>query len=109
MTAWPAAVGLAGGRLLGELAAMIAKVAGEDGQWMAMITPASRLEADLWLDSVEMTALGELLLGRYGAAADLESFIAGLDIDQITGLTVGDLAAFLARVTQAAAQPGPDG
>ncbi len=92
--------------LLGELAAMIAEVAAEDGRWKAMITPASRLEADLWLDSMEMTALGELLRTRYGAAADLKAFLAGLGIDQLIELTVGDLAAYLAQVTQAAPQPG---
>jgi hypothetical protein len=74
---------------------MIAAVAGESDRWAAGIGPATRVEDDLQLESVELTALGELVQRRYGAGADLSGYLAGLDLDQLIELTVGDLLAFL--------------
>ena len=95
MTAEPAAVGPADGRLLAEFVEMLLEVTGEDRGWAATITAATRLEGDLQLESVELVALGELLRGRYGDGVDLGAFVAELDIDQIIGLTVGGLLAYL--------------
>jgi acyl carrier protein len=96
MTAEPAAAGLTG-RLLGELTGMLIEVTGEDDRWAARVTPDSLLEADLQLESVELAALGELLRDRYGDDVDLPAFVAALDVDQIIALTVGDVAAYVAR------------
>ena len=96
MTAEPAAVGPADERLLAEFVEMLLEVTGEDGGWAATITAANRLEGDLQLESVELIALGELLRSRYGEGVDLRAFVAGLDIDQIIGLTVGDVLDYLA-------------
>jgi acyl carrier protein len=93
MTVPRAPSGLAGRQALAELAAMLREVTGEDERWAAAITPASRLEADLRLESVELASLGELLRGRYGEQADLLAFFAELDLDQIIALTAGDLVA----------------
>lgn len=97
----PAGPGTAGdGRseqsVLAELGRMIAEVTGEDGGWTAGITPASRLEGDLRLESVEWAALADRVAERYGDRADLWRYIAGLDIHQIVALTVGDLARYVA-------------
>ncbi len=94
MTAEPA-VGLTGEGLLAELAGMLLGVTGEDERWAAGITPATRLEADLRLESVELAALGGALRDRYGDGVDLLAFVAGLDIDQIIALTVGDVLAYV--------------
>jgi acyl carrier protein len=96
MTMGSAAVGLTEQWLLAELIGMLADVTGEDERWAARITPASRIEADLSLDSVEFAALGARLRGRYGDRVDLAAVLAGLDIDQVIGLTVGDLVGYLA-------------
>jgi acyl carrier protein len=96
MTPKPAAVGSADARLLAELVEMLIDVTGEDDGWAAGITVATRLEGDLQLESVELTALGELLRSRYGDEVDLSAFVAELDIDQIIGLTVGDVLGYLA-------------
>lgn len=85
-----------------ELAAMIAEVAGEDAEWAARITAASRLEDDLELESVDMVALAEALRTRYGPAVDLTGYLAGLDLDELIDLTVGDLAAHVATSRTAA-------
>jgi acyl carrier protein len=96
MTPEPAAISPADTRLLAELADMLLDVTGEDESWAARITAATCLEGDLQLESVELAALGELLRSRYGDGVDLPAFFAELDIDQIIGLTVGDVLAYLA-------------
>jgi acyl carrier protein len=93
MTAEPTHAGLDHQRVLQELTGMVLDVTGEGGQWAAGVSAASRLEGDLHLDSLEFAALGELLRQAYGDQADLAAFVAELDIDEIIGLTIGDLAA----------------
>jgi acyl carrier protein len=85
------------GRLVGvtdpfpAIVEMLTAATGEDDDWAAGLTPASRLEEDLWLESMEMLALGASLRERYGV--DLPAYLAGLEIDELIALTVGDLAA----------------
>ena len=43
-----------------------------------------------------MAALCDLARKAYGDRVDLAAFVSGLDIDQIIGLTVGELAAQVA-------------
>jgi hypothetical protein len=80
---------------LAELVAMLRKVTGEGDAWARRITPASRLEDDLQLESVELVALSELMRRRYGDGVDLIGFLAGLDLDELIALTVGDLVALV--------------
>jgi acyl carrier protein len=97
MTEEPGRGGLAQSRLLAEMIALLRKVTGEGPRWAAGITASTRLERDLFLDSLEMAALSELARQAYGDRVDLAAFVSGLDIDQIIALTVGDLAAQVAR------------
>ncbi|WP_188316860.1 hypothetical protein [Solihabitans fulvus] len=53
------------------------------------------------MESVELVALGESLRDRYGDRVDLPAFVAGLDLDGLIGLTVGDLVSYVARQTAA--------
>jgi acyl carrier protein len=80
-----------------ELASLIASVAGEDDAWAARITADTSVEDDLELESVELVALAAALRERYGPAVDLMAYLAGLDIDRLIGLTVGELAAYVDR------------
>jgi acyl carrier protein len=91
MTAEPARDDPAREQLLAEMIALLRTVTGEDRRWADAITAATRLEADLYLDSLEMAALCDLARDSYHI--DLAAFVARLDIDQIIGLTVGDLVA----------------
>jgi acyl carrier protein len=77
--------------LLGDLAGMLREVTGGDADWVARITPDSRLDGDLWLDSLELAALGALLHERF--RVDLPAYLAGLDLDQLIELRVKDLVA----------------
>lgn len=96
MTAEPAQEGPARERLLAEMIALLRKVTGEDAGWGDEITAATLLEKDLFLDSLEMAALSQLARDSYGDQVDLAAFVSGLDLDQIIGLTVGDLVAQVA-------------
>lgn len=84
---------------------MIREVTGESDQWAAAIGPACRLEDDLQLESVDLTALGELVQRRYGAGVELSGYLAGLDFDQLIELTVGDLLSFLTAAAARSREP----
>jgi acyl carrier protein len=77
---------------------MLRAVTGQSPAWAARITPDSRLEDDLQLDSVELAALDALLQQRYGDGVDLSGYLAVLDLDQLIALSVGDLLAYLDTV-----------
>lgn len=83
------------GALVRELAGLLRAVTGEDEAWAGAITAASRLEDDLGLESGELAAWGDAVRDRYGV--DLVGYVAGLDLDQIIALTVGDVATLVAR------------
>jgi tocopherol O-methyltransferase len=71
----------------------------EDAAWKATVSAATTLDGDLELESVELSALSRLLQERFGAAVDLTSYVAGLGVEEIIALTVGDVAAFVAERT----------
>jgi acyl carrier protein len=83
--------------LFPELVDILATVTGEGAQWSAAITPTARLESDLRLDSLELAVLGDQLRRRYGDGIDLPAYFAELDLDQLIGLSVAELAGYLAE------------
>lgn len=92
--------------VLARLPRILAEVTGEDAAWVAAVTPDSRLEADLDIESVELTALSLALARAYGESVDLAGHVAGLGIDEILALTVGDVAGYVAAAGEpAAGQP----
>lgn len=60
-----------------------------------MVTPSARLDADLRMDSLEVTALAPLRARAYGDRVDLAAFLTGLDFNHLVALTVADLAAYV--------------
>jgi hypothetical protein len=95
MTVEPAR-GQASDLVLAALPAILAQVTGEGPQWAAAVAPGSRLEADLDIESVELTALSLALARAYGDEVDLARYVAGLGIDEILALTVADVAGYVA-------------
>lgn len=78
-----------------DMAEALATATGDESLLSTGINGATRLEGDLSLDSLELAALSALLRDRYGTAVDLTGYVAGLDIDQLIGLTVADVAAYV--------------
>jgi acyl carrier protein len=76
-----------------DVAVAIASILGDES--VPGITSTTTLEGDLGLDSVDVTALGAELRSRYGADVDLGRHVAGLDIDEVIGLTVGGVADYV--------------
>ena len=59
------------------------------------ITPATRLEQDLQLESIDVIDLAETLRRRYGDRVDLLGHLAGLGIDELIAFTVGDVVTYV--------------
>jgi acyl carrier protein len=80
---------------------MLTEVMGEDFLLDVEIGRDTALNGDLGLESIEFAVLADRMRDHYGEAVDLSAFVAGMDIDEITNLTVGDLVDHIA-VTEAA-------
>jgi acyl carrier protein len=85
------------GLTVAGLATLLREVTGEDAAWADRVTAEARLEEDLRLDSLELAALDAALRRRYGPGVDLTGYVAGLTLDEIIGLRVGDLLGYLSR------------
>ncbi|GAA3205469.1 phosphopantetheine-binding protein [Dactylosporangium siamense] len=73
-----------------EIVELLRQVTGEDEAWAAAVTPATRVDTDLFIDSLEIVALSVRMREVYGV--DLASHLTGLDLPGLIDLTVGDLA-----------------
>lgn len=80
-----------------DMAAAIAAATGDESLRSASIRSATRLEGDLFLDSLDLVALGAVLRDTYGTGVDLVGYVSGLDIDEIIELSVGDVTDYVNR------------
>jgi acyl carrier protein len=86
-----------------EVAAIVKDVIGEDFLLEREITPDTSFSQDLALESIEFVELSEKLQLRFGPRANLATFIAGMDIDAIMDITVGELTGYItAQLTTSA-------
>jgi hypothetical protein len=77
------------------VAELLREVTGENAEWLAGLGPATRLDGDLFLDSLEVAALGERLAARFGPAVDLAGFVAGLELEALLQLSIADVASYV--------------
>lgn len=77
--------------VLSEVVQMLTEVVGEDFLLDVEVGPETTFSDDLALESIEFVALVDRLRAHYGDRVDFPAFIAGLDLDQIMNLTVGDV------------------
>lgn len=89
-----------GDLVLDEVVAILADVIGDEFLLDVEVTPATTFNEDLAVESIEFVALAERLQDRYGDQVDFVAFMGELDIDQIMGLTVGQLVDYIRRSVQ---------
>ncbi|MBO0730729.1 MAG: acyl carrier protein [Acidimicrobiaceae bacterium] len=77
--------------VLAEVRSTLTDIIGEDYVEDIDIGMSTSFRDDLDLESIEFVALGEALANRYGQHVDFAGWIASMDVDEIIGLTVGNL------------------
>jgi acyl carrier protein len=83
--------------VLATVARLIAEVVGEEWMEDRAITLETSFEKDLELESIEFVALAEKLQEHYGKGVDFVGWLSGKELDEIIGLTVGELVEFIVR------------
>lgn len=83
------------GSTLAEIAALIREVIGEDWAAETEIGMETAFATDLELESIEFVELAEKMQARYGAEVDFVGWLSDKEIEEILGLTVGDVVAFV--------------
>ena len=83
------------GEVLADITAMLRVLLDEYGLDDSPITRESRFHDDLELESIDLVALAGALGERYGDAVNFAQFIAGLELEQIISLTVGELVDYV--------------
>ncbi len=82
--------------ILDEIAGLIREVIGEEWAQQAPVTMATTFSHDLQVESIELVALSERLQQRYGAHVDFPGWLSGMELDDIIGLTVGQVVDYIA-------------
>ena len=59
------------------------------------VGPATRFEADLDLESMEIVQLAEELLARYGERVDFVGWFGSMELDEIIELSIEQLVSFI--------------
>ncbi|WUK17198.1 phosphopantetheine-binding protein [Kitasatospora sp. NBC_00374] len=70
---------------------MLAAVLDEYGLDEAEVTMEARFTEDLGLESIDLVTLAGRLQDRWGERINFAEFLAGMELDEIIGLTVGRL------------------
>jgi acyl carrier protein len=83
--------------VLSEVARMVREVIGEEWVEDVPITMATSFARDLELESIEFVSLAERLKERFGRGVDFAGWLAGMELNQIIELKVGELVEFLVR------------
>lgn len=63
------------------------------------ITPDTTFHEDLQLESIDLVTFASILAEHFGACVNLAEYLAEQDLDDVIGLTVGDIARFVGERT----------
>ncbi len=74
---------------------LVLEIAGDELLLTGPMTLQTSFNTDLELESIEFVALAEKLQQHYGAGVDFVGWISKKELDQIIGLTVGELVEFI--------------
>lgn len=86
--------------ITGMLSRLVEEEYGLDDIEIGMATTFNR---DLELESIDLVTLAGLLEERYGRQVNFAEFLAGMEFDEIIGLTVGQLVEYVVTSLKAAA------
>lgn len=76
---------------------LIGEVIGEEYLVGMDITSLTSFSDDLEMESIEFVALAEGLQAHYGDRVDFVAWIADMELDDLIGMTVGQVVAFVER------------
>jgi acyl carrier protein len=82
-------------KVLTTLAATLREVIGESWADDLDIQRETSFNGDLELESIEFVALAEKLQEQFGSRVDFAGWLADKELDQIIGLTVGEVVDFI--------------
>jgi acyl carrier protein len=88
--------------IIGDIARLVGEVIDDGGFFDTEISGSTALVGDLELESIEFVSLASRLQEHYGARVDFVSYMAELEIEELTDLTVGELAGYIASCLAAA-------
>ena len=81
--------------VLSDLTESIRQVIGEDWILDETIEMTTSFADDLELESIEFVALAERLQETYGAELNFVHWLSNKELDEIIGLTVGEVVEFI--------------
>lgn len=80
---------------LEALAELLQDVLADDWDPSTVVQMDTSFADDLELESIEFVVLAERIQERFGADIDFVTWISGMDLDGIIGLTVGEVVGFI--------------
>ncbi|MGP3939787.1 MULTISPECIES: acyl carrier protein [Streptomyces] len=90
--------------VLAEISGMLRTMLDEYGLDDIEVTMETRFTEDLELESIDLVALAGSLEARYGRQVNFAEFVAGLELDEIIDLAVGQLVEYVVRCLRAAGE-----
>lgn len=88
-------------QIIGDIARTVTDVIGDDYLIATEISASTTLIGELELESIEFVSLAARLQDLYAEQVDFVAFVTELEMDQLTDLTVGELADFIGRCLDA--------
>lgn len=84
-------------QILAEVRAMLTEIIGAEYALSLDIGMDTSFDADLELESIEFVKLATMLTERYSDRVDFVAFLAAKELEDIIGLTVGDVVIYIAN------------
>lgn len=84
------------GSVFDLVAALLAELVGDLDVLGIAITPETAFHEDLGLESIDLVTFAGVLAERFGPQVNLAEHLADLELDEVIGLRVGDIAAYVA-------------
>lgn len=81
------------------VAELLAELVGDAEVLGIEITPDTTFHEDLQLESIDLVTFASILAEHFGTEVNLAEYLAEKDLDDVIGLTVGDIARFVGERT----------